>query len=603
MKEQEVIQLKQLELKLKNEVDADFFLDPQNFRTLPRVIDILGAQLLESDPTGYSGASSFAAPNTSRKDHKAYFDQLHKNNPAYTSLRKQQQVVEEAIEHLSLAHYKDLNASVVAVGQVSRRFGEAVDQVKGLRAQVQEIREHLANANNVGEEELERNSRVSGNERRSGGSSSRALLGGQSLRELWLKKLESEAVLSLLQKLEVVRRTPGAFDMLVHSQPCRIGAAVMLLSDAIETMFSGDVAQIHGLNKITEQLMVRKQKAEEIVWETLQDIIYLRTGNYSLENQKAVMIQEHDMAVNPTSIQIELEKGMSSNNSKYSSKMDSGVISKRRTTRTTDLPQNQRRHLYISSHNQRNHDNSDDDDSDESTMFSDEFSSKSGQSSAEKRLNRNLGGKAVLRKSATVGSYFDMGANHIFANFHGHQGQLIPKAMIDSEIDLEADELRCLETFGNATFSSFSNDDTLVLPRYNDPILSLRILVEALAKLKRLDDVERCLSENIDRELRKIAETEQAKTLAKLEKRKHKPGNTTQRSKTSAVGFDDVEDEKLKDLRMHLKSLLTSFGSVLLRLSHLAQILRHRIVSNCVTHAFDYCHFVLLYCVRLKTLI
>lgn len=591
MKEQESIQLKQLELKLKNEVDADFFLDPQHFRTLPRVIDILGAQLLESDPAnggGYSGAaSSFAATGSSRKDHKAYFDQLHKNNPAYTSLRKQQQVVEEAIEHLSLVHYKDLNASVVAVGQVSRRFGEAVDQVKGLRAQVQEIREHLANAS-VGGDDVERMV-VSGNERAGGGggggtssSSSSRVLGGQSLRELWLKKLESEAVLSLLQKLEVVRRTPGAFDLLVHSQPCRIGAAVVLLSDAIETMFSGDVAQIHGLNKITEQLMVRKQKAEEIIWETLQDILYLRTGNYTLEGQQTV-IPEHDMVMNPTSIQIELEKGMSSNNSKYSSKMDGAMSSKRRTTRT-DLSQNQRKHLYVSSYNQRMKNNSDEESDDSTTMFSDEYSSKSGQSSAEKRLNRNLGGKALLRKSATVGSFFDVGANHVFANFLGHQSQLIPQAMIDSEIDLEADELRCLETFGNATFSSFSNDDTLVLPRYNDPILSLRILVESLAKLKRLDDVERCISENIDRELRKIAETEQAKTLAKLEKRKHKGENTTQRNKTSLAGFEDVEDEKLRDLRMHLKSLLTSFGSVMLRLSHLAQILRHRIVSHCENH-------------------
>lgn len=41
----------------------------------------------------------------------------------------------------------------------------------------------------------------------------------------------------------------------------------------------------------------------------------------------------------------------------------------------------------------------------------------------------------------------------------------------------------------------------------------------------------------------------------------------------------DVAEEKLKDFRMHIMSLLTSFGSVMLRLSHLAQILRHRIVS------------------------
>jgi hypothetical protein len=336
-----------------------------------------------------------------------------------------------------------------------------------------------------------------------------------------------------------------------------------------------------GINEIKRELKdYTKQKAEEIIWETLQDIIYLRTGNYSLESQQSVVMKESDMVMNPTSIQIELEKGMNNSNSKYSVKMDSGLSSKRRNARN-EFQQNQHRHLYISNHNQRNDEGSDDE-SDESKMFPDEYSSKSGQSSAEKRTTRKLG-KATLRKSATVGSYFDMPGSNSFANFHDHQGQLIPKAMIESEIDLEADELRCLETFGNATFSSFSNDGTLVLPRYNDPILSLRILIEALARLKRLDDVERCLSENIDRELRKITELEQAKTLAKLEKRKQKNGgNVVQRPKTAAVG-PDADDDKLRDFRMHLKSLLTSFGSVMLRLTHLAQILRHQIVSICGT--------------------
>ena len=44
-------------------------------------------------------------------------------------------------------------------------------------------------------------------------------------------------------------------------------------------MFKKDVTQIQALHKITEQLMSRKQKAEEILWETLQDVLYLRTGN------------------------------------------------------------------------------------------------------------------------------------------------------------------------------------------------------------------------------------------------------------------------------------------------------------------------------------
>lgn len=495
--------------------------------------------------------------------------------------------MEESIDHLSLVHYKDLNASVVAVGQVSKRFGEAVGQVQGLRAQVQEIREHLANAN-VGTTPDNHGVMIDGeNEeqisKRNG--TFQNPVGGKSLRELWLKKLECEAVLSLLQKLEVIRETPGAFDALVHSQPCRIGAAVVLLSDAINTMFKDDVAQIQALHKIMEQLMTRKQKAEEIVWETLQDVIYLRTGNYPVENgQLAVM--ENGGGFNPTSIHVELDKGMSSSGSKQQAHAaDSVAASKRRNAARNNFQQAQRKHMYVSPHNQRNEegDSENDSEDDSMSMFSDEFSSKSGQNSIDKRSNQRLA-KPVLRKNVTVGSYFSADAeDNIFANFHGHQGQLLPKAMVESELDLEADELRCLEKWNSGSYyttaySSFSSDGTLVLPRYTDPILGLRILVEALAKLGRLDDVERCISENIDRELRRIAQLEQAKTLAKLEKRRSKAGPSGRRN-APMMGID-AADEKLKDFRSHMKSLLTSFGSVMLRLSHLAQILRHRIVSS-----------------------
>lgn len=568
-KRKEMEELKKLEFKLKTDVDADFFLDPHQFRTLPRVIDILGAQLLESESSSAFGAA-IPTPNLSQVDHKAYFDNLHKNNPAYSSLRKQQNAIEEAIEHLSLVHYKDLNASVVAVGQVSKRFGEAVGQVKGLRTQVMEIREHLANASDGGADHgIEKDGHADND---TGRASSHGI-GGKSLRELWLKKLESEAVLSLLQKLDVVRRTPGAFDVLVHSQPCRIGAAVVILSDAIDTMFNGDVSQIQALNTITEQLMGRKQKAEEVVWETLQDILYLRTGN-PVEDAQGPAI-ENGNGFKPTSISVELDKGLSGSSAKQSAAGD-GAASKRRAARFNGV---RNKHSFVSTYNQRHVDASDNDSDDDS--LTDDFSSKSGQNSNDKRAANQRLAKPSLRKNATTGSYFPSGddpLSNTFANFHDHQGHLLPKAMIDSELDLEADELRCLETFGITAYSSYSSDGILVLPRYNDFILGLRILVEALAKLKRLDDVERCISENIDRELRKIAEMEQAKTLAKLEKRRNKGGNTGHRRNSSVMGIDGAE-EKLKDFRMHMKSLLTSFGSVMLRLSHLAQILRHRIVS------------------------
>ena len=70
-----------------------------------------------------------------------------------------------------------------------------------------------------------------------------AAANAMSLRELWLKKLECESVLSLLNKLDVIRAAPSRFDHLIRP-PCRIGAAVLCLSQALATMFSDDVAQV-----------------------------------------------------------------------------------------------------------------------------------------------------------------------------------------------------------------------------------------------------------------------------------------------------------------------------------------------------------------------
>ena len=99
----------------------------------------------------------------------------------------------------------------------------------------------------------------------------------RSLRELWLKKLECEAVLSLLRKSEILRRAPLGFDSLIRpldGGPCKIGAATMVLSEALSIMFSDDVAQVQAFDKIMEQLMTRKQRAEEILWATLVDVLY-----------------------------------------------------------------------------------------------------------------------------------------------------------------------------------------------------------------------------------------------------------------------------------------------------------------------------------------
>jgi hypothetical protein len=158
---------------------------------------------------------------------------------------------------------------------------------------------------------------------------------------------------------------------------------------------------------------------------------------------------------------------------------------------------------------------------------------------------------------------------------------MVGRALLESDLDLEGDELRCAHHSPNAAVTHLPATylhPEQALPRYTDPVLALRILVDCLTKLKRLDDVEQFLSEGIEREIRKVAEREQAKTYARLERKRGL--RTVAEGDGDSVQGSEEEDE-LKEFRLHLNNLLKSFGGVMTRLLHLTQILRHKIVSIC----------------------
>ena len=212
--------LSQWEERLSEEVDEDLFEDPRSFQTLQRVIDVLGLQLMDDAASVHSG---FTAAGS-----------VLGSNPAYRDLKRQQEVVEQAIEHMAMMYCSDLNGSVIKVGQVARRFNEAVSTVRSLRRQVKDIQDTIG--------------ATTGQRGNAKGSMAarEAAANAMSLRELWLKKLECESILSLLNKLDVIRAAPSRFDYLIQP-PCRIGAAVLSLSHALATMFSDDVAQVRYL--------------------------------------------------------------------------------------------------------------------------------------------------------------------------------------------------------------------------------------------------------------------------------------------------------------------------------------------------------------------
>lgn len=222
--------LSKWEDRLTSEVDDDLFDDPRRFQTLQRVIDVLGLQLIDDAATVQSGAGG---PGGTALD----------DNPAYRDLQRQQVVVEEAIEHMSMMYCADLNGSVIQVGQVARRFNEAVSTVRSLRRQVRDIQETIGATTG---DPLRPNVK--------GSAAREAAANAMSLRELWLKKLECESILSLLNKLDIIRAAPSRFDYLIQP-PCRIGAAVLCLSQALATMFSDDVAQVRRSEDEAEKVL------------------------------------------------------------------------------------------------------------------------------------------------------------------------------------------------------------------------------------------------------------------------------------------------------------------------------------------------------------
>jgi len=509
--------LVELERRLNEEVDEDFFEEPRKFNTLHRVIDVLGLQMID-DATVQSS------------QHEV------ERNPAYRNLKAQQKVVEDAIEHMAVIHCADLNGSVIQVGRVARQFSEAVYKVRNLRKQVRDIQDTLgasaqANPNEPGTSATATPSRTQN-------------AAAMSLRELWLKKLECEATLSLLDKLDVIRAAPARFDQLIQP-PCRIGAAVLTLSQALQTMFSDDVAQVQALHKIMEQLMLRKQKAEEIIWDTLHDVIYLRTGN-GLATAEEEKTKRDSASVN---------KGASSGHSVSSESRRSGRVSFRQTAHSSVSLSGMVNPFYGSHMRFAVDEDLDDESVDSTGSGASLFSLEDGDAEAAK-------GNRKPSSGASISSY---------DSSNGPRRMLIPIPMVEAELDLDADERRCLEEIalsGMALKPAGGTHRQRQLPRYADPVLALRILVECLAHLKRLDDVERVLNEGLQREIRRINQREQARTFSRLEK-KRIPKNIRSLGKT----------ENLKEFRRHLTGLLSAFGCVMLRLTHLAEILRFRIVS------------------------
>jgi len=715
----------ELEERLTHEVDDEFFQDPRKFHTLHRVIDVLGMQLTLNDNDNDNGNNGNGNNYDSKKkknqpprrssnlNGKKETMRIDKN-PAYRALASQRDVVEEAIEHLALIHCADLNGSVVQVGRVARQFHGAVTQVQSLRKQVKDIQETLGTGGGnirssvtFNEAGIAVNSSGKPIDGSSGAHKNKkdveaaraAQSSAMSLRELWLKKLEAEAVLALLEKLDTIRAAPMRFDDLLRQH--RIGAAVLTASNGLDTMFMSDVNQVQALHKIMQQLMIRKQKAEEVVWELLSDVLFLRTGNgtaqlvalgaeagellfhsnnntekgrqarrisanasLSGDNSANSIIQQesidgnsngngngngngknnnpnnnnnnnnpnnknanagsnNSMAIDSnnsivatasvvsgaTSRQQSINNSNSSTNPlaaasylwnlppsgwDYIRRQQAGIINPFLSTKMRfaldpdDLQlESILRNIEVEQRERERGKLTDgvdedfyDDEEEESTLggatsmrHSTSTNSLSRTRDPQKKQQHEMGRNGAANEM-NIGPSDEQGSSS--SSFRPKA--VIPSAMMDAEFDLEADERRSLE---EQQYDSQGRRRQQALhmtkPTYLDHVLALRTLVECLVRLRRLDDVERILTDSLERELSQLVQREQARTFLWVEKsvndrlRKGAGGRYAALLNKAGSGID------LRDFRLHLNHILSAFGNVQVRLIHLTQIIRHRL--------------------------
>ena len=647
--------LADLEQRLNDLVDEDLFQEPKKFSTLHRVIDVLGMQL-HDDLT--------IPDHQNNHNQQQHHNDTVERNPAYRNLKEQQSIVEQAIEHLAMIHCADLNGSVVQVGRVARQFDNAVGKVRNLRKQVQEIQETLGAGGTAtaggggGGAHGNGNGNGNGNNVSTSAASTTAA-SAMSLRELWLKKLECEASLSLLQKLDKLRGAPLQFDRyLEHS--C-IGAAVVGLSQALDIMFSQDVAQVQALHKIMEQLMIRKQRSEEVVWELLLDVVFLRTGNDMAHQLVHVLWNHHhhqqqyqqlqassaqgqnmniyngNMNMNMTSNQHQhqLNTTMTShstalttagsvvsgsdNNSKtikggrVSASLRAGGGNGNGTTlpaafwnpfltyklrfclaqdlelHTPNGNNDPHHHNSNNNHNNNNnaatgfvdftndhdeHDNDDHDHDEQQQLAALMMDETTGGPSTGPHIHTN--NNANANANALV---ISTNLHHTRQTTTTSHRMILPPQTLETEFDLESEERRNFDnhhSLHNHVANTNTNNNSK--PQYQDHVLGLKILVESLARLKRLDDVERIFSEALELECKQLVQKEQARTFLRLE-HNNKQQQLLKGGRYTILATRQGGTTDLREFRRHLNGLIAAFGNVLVRVSHLAQILRHSIVS------------------------
>ena len=94
----------------------------------------------------------------------------------------------------------------------------------------------------------------------------------QPIRELWERKLEYTAMLSMLDNLEALRDAPRTIDLLVHEK--RYVAAVAHFNRMHDLMFSEDLIGVSALTQVRNEIHMRKVRLLDMIVSEVQELLF-----------------------------------------------------------------------------------------------------------------------------------------------------------------------------------------------------------------------------------------------------------------------------------------------------------------------------------------
>ena len=164
--EQQVNEIfKRLDGDLEDSIDEEYFSDANYFRTLVKVLDLIGQKVDQS--------------NDGKKETDDILMNLKDSNPGYNKILNQREIAVAAIEEIVQIQHGGMNNSLDTMNDVIKEYKKGRADIQGLRTSLQETQSVLT-ANKSGQ---------------------------TTLKELCLSKLEVEHMLKIAKELEVLKNT------------------------------------------------------------------------------------------------------------------------------------------------------------------------------------------------------------------------------------------------------------------------------------------------------------------------------------------------------------------------------------------------------------